>query len=90
MTGEGTSGGDTEEEGNAFDGLSNNLDIDKVDQEFEKYKAEVSALIGDGDVKSNASSMMRAMAVLVRESKMDASSGKLFSKFENINVLVGP
>ena len=50
----------------------------------------MTALTGNDEIKNAAAPMLRDMVVLVRESKYDSAQGKFVSKFENINVLVGP
>ena len=79
LTGEGTGGGG--EEGNPFEGLKADMDLAAIDAEFDKYKTESAKLTGDDEVKAKAGSMMRAITVLVRESKFDLASGKMYSKF---------
>lgn len=41
-------------------------------------------------MKEQVNEMMRALTVLVKQSKYIPKTGKIFSKYENINVLVGP
>ena len=79
ITGEGTGGGSND---NPMEGLSADLNIEEIDKEVERFKSSVEKLTNDGDVKAKGAGMMRAMCVLVRESKYDLKTEKLHSKFE--------
>ena len=58
--------------------------------EMQKFEQGTQQLQKDSHIKESAKNLMRDFVVLVRETKYNAFSQKFMTKYENINVLVGP
>jgi len=87
----GISGGagddDEEDDGTGY----TERDLDSVGNEMLTFKDLAhTKLQKDGTLKGFTPQLMRDFTVLVRESIYDTTKEKILTKFENINVLVGP
>lgn len=88
LTGEGT-GPSSDEDGAAEeDSDYKDLDLEKIRKDFDQFTEGIKAM--DADLKPLAEGMMRALTVLVSQSKYIPSSEKFVTKYQNVNVLVGP
>jgi len=92
LTGEGTSGSSGEDGENVGedDKEYKNLDLEKISKDFEQFQEGIKALDAEEEVKTNAADLMRAISVLVSQSKYLPVSDKFVTKYQNVNVLVGP
>lgn len=69
LTGEGTSGASEEDgvdgDGEVEDQEYKDLDLDKISKDFEQFTDGLKVLDGEEEVKTNAASLMKAIAVLI-------------------------
>ncbi len=82
-----SAGGDDEDED---EGGYEELDVAKISAEMQNFKEKVKTLANKDSVKKAAQGMMRDFVVAIRQTKYDPTTDKFLSKYENINVLVGP
>ena len=90
LTGEGTAGTSESEDRESGDQEYKDLDMEKISKDFEKFIEGVKALDADDEVKTNSEQLMRAITVLISQSKYNAETDKFVTKYQNVNVLVGP
>lgn len=88
LTGEGVGpGGEDEDEDK---GEYKDLDLAAVRVEMDKWEKEVICLSKNSELQKSAGDLARDFVVLLRMSKYNGDKKKYLTKYENINVLVGP
>lgn len=65
------------------------LDDNKIEQEIKTYVEKID-LLKQNDIKTEATKLYQGAVVLVKITQFDASTNKFLTKYENVNVLVGP
>lgn len=66
------------------------IPIENVYSTMSNYAAKINELMNDATVKEKAAELMRDFVVLVAYTRFSTATNKLVTKFENVNVLVGP
>ena len=81
--------GSDDEEGKEQSDYSE-LQLDSINEEMQKFTTAVTPFLQDPALKALTPRLQRDFVVLVRDSVFNITTGKLLSKYEQINVLVGP
>lgn len=90
LTGKGTRAGEADEEEEEDSSSYKDLDLEKINKEMNIFATKVVDVAKNATVSANSKMLQRDFMVCVKTVKYDLAEKIIKTKYENINVLVGP